>query len=62
MLEPHLQSILLWLFFWRWDFESYLLGLALKLPSSLDYRCEPLVAGSCDHFLNHSSTGGEETN
>jgi hypothetical protein len=27
LLEPHLQSILLWLF-WRWDLENYLPGLA----------------------------------
>jgi hypothetical protein len=26
-LEPHLQPILLWLF-WRWDFVNYLPGLA----------------------------------
>jgi hypothetical protein len=39
-LEPHLQSILLWLF-WRWGFWNYLPGLALNrnppdlsLPSS----------------------------
>jgi hypothetical protein len=46
-LEPHLQSILLWLF-WRWGLENYLHGLALnhdllflRLPSSWDYKHEP---------------------
>jgi hypothetical protein len=46
-LEPHIQSILLWLF-WRWGFRNYLPGLAssldppdLSLLSSYDYRREP---------------------
>jgi hypothetical protein len=29
LLEPHLQSILLWLF-WRWGLTNYLPGLALN--------------------------------
>jgi hypothetical protein len=47
LLELHLQSIFLWLF-WRWSLAIYLpwLGLHhdtpdLSLPSSLDYRHEP---------------------
>jgi hypothetical protein len=49
LLEPHLQSILLWLFL-RWGLVSYLPELAsnhdppdFSLPSSWDYRREPLV-------------------
>jgi hypothetical protein len=33
MLYPHLQSILLWLF-WRWGLSNYLPGLSLNLHSS----------------------------
>jgi hypothetical protein len=32
-LEPHLQSILLWLF-WRWGLRNYLPGLVSNLPSN----------------------------
>jgi hypothetical protein len=46
-LEPHFQSILLWLF-WRWNLENSLPWLAsnglssdLGLLSSWDYRYEP---------------------
>jgi hypothetical protein len=46
LLEPRLQSILLWLF-WRWGLSNYLLRLAtnydptdLRLTSSWDYRRE----------------------
>jgi hypothetical protein len=45
LLEPHLQSILLWLF-WRWGVsQTICLGLAQTtiLPSSWDYRREPLM-------------------
>jgi hypothetical protein len=51
LLEPHLQSILLWLF-GRWGLKKYLPRLALnsnppdlRLSSTQDYRCEPLVPG-----------------
>jgi hypothetical protein len=57
LLEPHLQSILLWLF-WRWDLANYLPGLAwkhaspdLSLPSSLDYRHESQALGNIIYFL-----------
>jgi hypothetical protein len=52
--EPHLQFILLWLFWrWWWGFlTNYLPRLALNcdppdlsLSSSLDYRIEPLAPG-----------------
>jgi hypothetical protein len=46
LLEPHFQSILLWLF-WRWGLVNYLPRLAsnldppdLNLPSRWDYRRE----------------------
>jgi hypothetical protein len=49
LLEPQLQSILLWLF-WRQGLKNYLLGLALNfdlpdlcLLSSWDYTHEPPV-------------------
>jgi hypothetical protein len=48
-LEPHIQFIVLWLF-WRWDLTNYLYGLAsnldppnLSLSSCSDYRLEPLT-------------------
>jgi hypothetical protein len=52
--EPHLPSILLWLF-WRWGgLMSSLPRLAsnhdpphLSLPSSRDYRCEPRSPEAC---------------
>jgi hypothetical protein len=49
LLEPHPQSILLWLF-WRLSLTNYLAGLALNcdplnfsLPSSWDHRHESPV-------------------
>jgi hypothetical protein len=49
LLEPHLQSILLWLF-WKWSVTHHLPRLAsnhnppdLSLSSSWDYRCDQLV-------------------
>jgi hypothetical protein len=32
LLEPHLQSILLWLF-WRWGLKNYLAGLASNVQT-----------------------------
>jgi hypothetical protein len=57
LLEPHLQSILFWLF-WRWGgLMNYLPWLALNqdppdlsLSSSYDYRCEPLAPCSFKVF------------
>jgi hypothetical protein len=56
-LDPHLQSILLWLY-WRWGLENYLPGLAsnldlpdLSLSSSQVYRCESLASGSYLVFI-----------
>jgi hypothetical protein len=47
LLEPHLQSILHWLF-WRWDLANFLPMLALNhyppnlsIPSSYNYKHEP---------------------
>jgi hypothetical protein len=52
LLELHLQSILLWLF-WKWGCTIYLPGLAsnrnlpdLSLPNWQNYRCEPSEPGS----------------
>jgi hypothetical protein len=51
LLEPLLQSILLWLF-WRWGLKKCLPGLASNhdspdsiIPSSWDYRHEPWMPG-----------------
>jgi hypothetical protein len=51
LLEPHLQSVLLWLFR-RWGLSNYLPRLALNcnppdlsLPNSWDYRCELWMLG-----------------
>jgi hypothetical protein len=53
LLKPHLQSILLWLF-WRWGLAIYLHGLALNLDppnlsltNSKDYRYELPPTTSC---------------
>jgi hypothetical protein len=50
--DPHLNSILLWLF-WKWGLVNYFPGLVphlypstLSLSISYDYRCEPLCAWS----------------
>jgi hypothetical protein len=58
-LKPHLQSILLWLF-WTWGLANYLPGLnrdlpELSLPSSWDYMCEQ-QASAGDLFLRQSLT------
>jgi hypothetical protein len=53
VLEPYLQSILLWLF-WTWRSLGYFSGVAVNrdpsdliLSSSLSYRCEPLTPSCC---------------
>jgi hypothetical protein len=62
--SPHLQSILSWLF-WKWGLANYLPELALNndppnlnLPSSQDYRREPLAPSQNSLFLTqHPSRG-----
>jgi hypothetical protein len=51
--HPHLQSILLWLF-WRWGCSNYLSQLILPISafqSSYDYRHEPPVPVSPGFFV-----------
>jgi hypothetical protein len=59
LLEPHLLSILLWLF-WRWGLTNYLLRLAsnnnppnLSLPSSQNYRSKPPAPGTFYAFFKN---------
>jgi hypothetical protein len=48
LLEPHLESILLWLF-WRWSLVNYLPGLALNLdlPISASQVSRTSVSHGC---------------
>jgi hypothetical protein len=51
-LEPHLQSILLWLF-WNGVSQTISLGWPQTISASQvsrDYRCEPLVPGQLNFF------------
>jgi hypothetical protein len=54
LLDPHLQSIVLWLF-WRWGLSNYLPRLAsIQHPADLSlthYRCELLALGLNYFFM-----------
>jgi hypothetical protein len=67
LVESHLLTILLWLFFWRVGLENYFPKVDsnlnppnLSLPRSWDYRCNQWCLAASGDFAYHTVPSGKD--